>query len=458
MRRLTRLVVVTAAVFAGATLAWAANDPGFDRQWNMRTVGAETAWTTGTGTDITVAVVDSGIHLSHEDLSGRIVAGWNFVEDNATAQDDHGHGTHVAGIVGATANNGKGVVGVAPGVRLMPVRVLRADGSGSATGSGADVEAGIRWAADHGAQVINLSLGSDLQGLPLMGPSFVSAIEYAWNKGAISVVAAGNSALKSSGFNQNTNAIVVTATDEEDQKASYASPVGGFFNGTPKWGMAAPGGAGTSPPNEDDILSTYGTTSGPADEYAWMAGTSMAAPLVSGAVAILRSLGLSRDQAVARVTQTAKDLGNPGKDSTFGWGRLDVAKAVEGLARAGGTATTTTGAGTATTTTASTGRKAGGSTGATSPPTTPRAAPGPSSAAGAANGSASAPPAMEGSSDPATPEDDRVSVVELGPAEQADGPDPDDGADTSVWPAGLLALAALGAVTTAAVRGRRLRV
>ena len=310
--------------------ASAANDPGFNRQWGMQMIGVESAWTTSraSGQGITIAVVDTGVFMQHEDLAGKIqvIPGENFVDPSKPAADDHGHGTHVAGIAAAYANNRLGVVGVAPSARIMPVKVLDSSGRGSPDA----VDSGIRFAADHGAQVINLSLGGNLaSGQAVFGPSFSAAIEYAWSKGAICVVAAGNDFVTGSGFS-NEPALVVSAVDRNDQKPTYSSSVGAA-----QWGIAAPGGSdpNTDPTEADGVFSTYWDESSPTttNTYAYDAGTSMAAPHVAGAAAVLRSLGLSPQQTVDRLLATAKDIGAAGDDSTFGHGRLDLAKAVAGL-------------------------------------------------------------------------------------------------------------------------------
>jgi len=314
------LAGVLAIVLAGPAVA--ASDPLRGRQWGLSRVGAPQAWDAGRGKGITIAVVDSGVDLGHEDLRSRLVLGHDFVDGDGHPQDEEGHGTHVAGIAAAAAGNGRGIAGVAPLARIMPVRVLDGDGTGSAS----DVAAGIRWAVENGADVINLSLG-DL-GQPLFGPAFSDALDYAWANGAIPVVAAGNEFLLSSGYSTEP-AIVVGATDRNDGKPGYASSVG-----SARWGMAAPGGAGGVAPREDDILSAYWTPGG-RNGYAYLAGTSMAAPHVSGGAAILRSLGLSPQETVDRLLDTAHDIGPPGRDSTFGHGRLNVAAAVRGLSGAG---------------------------------------------------------------------------------------------------------------------------
>lgn len=134
------------------------NDPGYSSQWGLPRIGAAAAWdvTCGTST-VVVAVVDTGVDLSHPELSGRVdtLSDWDFVNGDAVAQDDHGHGTHVAGTVASTANNSLGVVGVGPDCRILPIKVLSSRGSGFTF----DIAEGIEWAADRGADVINLSLG-----------------------------------------------------------------------------------------------------------------------------------------------------------------------------------------------------------------------------------------------------------------------------------------------------------
>jgi subtilisin family serine protease len=341
---------------AGAVPA-APDDPGFSLQWGLADIGAPAAWAVADGSGITIAIVDSGIDLTHEDLAAKIVANVSCIGSagdstrcvEGQGQDDDGHGTHVAGIAAAITGNGRGVAGVAPGASLMAVRVLKhtcdLSGQCTASGSAADVAAGIRWAADHGAQVINLSLGASTQAV--LGPDFASAISYAWGKGAIPVVAAGNQFVLGSGF-KDQPAMVVSAVGPGDVKASYSNGVGAA-----KWGIAAPGGDGDDGGNcktghqPTTILSTYWNPAWGANVYACLAGTSMAAPHVSGAAAVLRSAGLSPQETVDRLLESAKDLGNP---SEFGAGRLDLTAAVQGLG--GPEPTTTSTAATSTSTTA----------------------------------------------------------------------------------------------------------
>ncbi|HVE45601.1 MAG TPA: S8 family serine peptidase [Acidimicrobiales bacterium] len=312
--------VATVSLVAAPAPAGAVTDPRLPEQWGLTTIGAPAAWSVGTGSGITIAVVDTGADFEHEDLRPKLLAGRNFVDPAASAQDDQGHGSHVAGIAAAATGNGVGVAGTAPGARILPVKVLDSGGSGSVD----DISEGIRWAAANGAHVINLSLGPNAVLATLLGSGLEGAVNEAWSKGSVVVIAAGNDFLFSSSYST-VNAVVVTATTREDRQAGYASGVG-----SAKWGISAPGGAGGSRP-ADDILSSHWEAGSPND-YEFLAGTSMATPYVAGAAAVLRGLGLSPQQTVERLLSTAKDLGPPGRDSSYGAGRLDLAAAVGGHA------------------------------------------------------------------------------------------------------------------------------
>ncbi len=321
LRVISAVCVSVAALGTPAPPAGATGDPSYGKQWGLALVGAQTAWSVGTGSGITIAVVDTGVDVGHEDLRAKVLAGKNFVNESGSAQDDHGHGTHVAGTAAASTGNGVGVAGVAPGASILPVKVLRPDASGDASGSPDDISAGIKWAADRGAHVINLSLGPNAVIGALFGNGLAGDVNYAWDRGSIVVIAAGNDFLFPASAGD-VPAIVVTATTRHDSLAGYASTVGK----SARWGMSAPGGAGGF--NEaDDILSTYWKPRS-ANSYEFLAGTSMATPHVAGAAAVLRGLGLTPQQTVDRLLATAKDLGSPGRDDTFGSGRLDLACAV----------------------------------------------------------------------------------------------------------------------------------
>ncbi|MDP9442199.1 MAG: S8 family serine peptidase, partial [Actinomycetota bacterium] len=250
--------------------AGALNDPEYNRQWGLQVIGAKVAWDAGIlGQGVDIAVVDTGVHLGHQDLAPNIGAGRDFVSDDDRAQDDQSHGTHVAGIAAGAIDNG-GTVGVAPKARIMPVKVLGSDGSGS----GDDVAAGIRWAADNGAEVINLSLGEDTQAV--FGPSTEEAVRYAWSKGSICVFAAGNDFILSSGF-RDEPALVVSSTSRGDRISYFSNGVG-----SARWGMSAPGGpSGLFQGETESIFSTTWASDARHDTYGYKAGTSMAAPHVA---------------------------------------------------------------------------------------------------------------------------------------------------------------------------------
>ena len=342
--------------------ATAADDPVYSQglQWGLDRIGAPAAWATATGVGTTIAVVDSGIDLGHEDLQSQIVGQTSCIGADGdprscrgSAQDDNGHGTHVSGIAAAATGNGIGIAGVAPGARLLAVRALANDCSGSGctpSGTAGDVSAGIRWAVSRGADVVNLSLGGGaLQAVG--GCGFCKAIEEAWKAGTIVVVAAGNDAMLPSGFDDEP-AVVVTATTRDDQLAYYSSSSSGLLRKA-RWPVAAPGGEAETDPRDcgtggtpKGVLSTYW----PGD-YACLAGTSMAAPHVSGALAVLRGMGYAPQAAIDRLLGTATDLGAPGRDDSFGFGRIDLAKAVVGGPVSTTSSSTTAPSSTSTTTT-----------------------------------------------------------------------------------------------------------
>lgn len=278
------------------------NDPELGRQWGLRVIDAATGWDLETGaSDVVIAVVDTGVDFRHPDLSDKLVAGWDFVNGDDTPQDDNGHGTHVAGIAAASTNNGVGVAGMAWGARIMPIKVLDASGSGTY----ADVAAGIVYAADHGAQVINLSLGGIAPSMALE-----EAVNYAHDRGAVVVAAAGNRG--SAGViypARYPNAIAVAAVDPGLNPASFSSY-------GPEVDIAAPG------------VGIHSTLLGGG--YGEMSGTSMAVPYVAGAAALLESLDRSGlpEQVRTALENAASDLGGQGRDDVFGGGLLRVGAAI----------------------------------------------------------------------------------------------------------------------------------
>ncbi len=328
--RVRRSTVTIALALMWALLPIAAmgsNDSGFSQQWALEKIGAPAAWGSSTGTGVRIGIVDSGVDLSHEDLAGKVAAhtscvgaGGNASRCSGSGQDAHGHGTHVAGIAAAFKDNGKGIAGVAPDASLVVAKVLDGNGAGSLD----DVTAGIKWAVDNGAKVVNLSLGDPLFFVTsLFGSGLEEGVEYAWANGAVPVLASGNTNLLGLGSSDygSLNAIVVGATGPDDQVTDYSSPLGNA-----KWSIVAPGGA-NSGTKADDIYSTF-WVSGKQNQYKHLAGTSMAAPHVAGAVALLLAQGHSPQEAVDRILGTANAGVSCGADSRNCQGRLDVARAV----------------------------------------------------------------------------------------------------------------------------------
>ena len=324
-------LAVSALTLVPTTAARASNDPSFDTQWGLTKIGAESAWARTTGAKVRIGIVDTGIDLKHEDLSGKVVASISCVGSagdpakcQGDAQDDQGHGTHVSGIAAAVKDNGKGIAGVAPDAELVVAKVLGAQG----TGQGSDVTAGIKWVVDNGAKIVNLSLGDPAQIVTsLISPSDMApGIEYAWSKGAIPVLAAGNANTGGLGLEGasygDMNAVVVGATGPEDKPAHYSTSTGGA-----KWAVAAPGGAGEpTGQKETDIYSTF-WKSGEQNAYTYLAGTSMAAPFVSGALALLLAQGYDQQGAVNRLLETAdQGVGCEANSSTCR-GRINVDRA-----------------------------------------------------------------------------------------------------------------------------------
>jgi subtilisin family serine protease len=335
------IVATVVAVAAPPPFARAAGDPERGRQWALTTIGAPAAWTMSTGAGVRIGIVDSGVDLAHEDLAGTVVAAANCIgaADDPTrcrvgagaAQDDYGHGTHVAGIAAAVTNNGVGISGVAPDAKLVVAKALSAHGSGDVT----DVNAGIKWVVDHGARVVNLSLGQDTVLTSILGSSLDEGVEYAWSHGAVPVLAAGNSNLLGLGSAQygDLDAVVVGATGRDDAVAVYSSPVGDA-----KWGLVAPGGDGVAGKPENDIYSTW-WEAGKTNQYKAEAGTSMAAPHVTGTLALLLARGLTPRAAIDTLLATADRRVKCGASCR---GRLDAAAALRSLPAATTTTATTT--------------------------------------------------------------------------------------------------------------------
>ena len=332
------------------------NDTYYSYQWDYRQMNLPAAWDTTTGAgsngqDVIVAVVDTGVLLNHPDLIGKTIAGYDMISDAQMAGDGDGrdadpndpgdkttgssssfHGTHVAGTIAASSNNGSGVSGVAWNAKIMPVRVL-----GKGGGSSYDVMQGVLWAAGldnvsgtkpaRRADVINLSLGGGGY-----SASEQSAYTQAVNAGVIVVAAAGNSNSSTPGYPASyTGVVSVSAVDYAKNRAPYSN-----YGATVD--VAAPGGDMNvdldNDGNKDGVLSTCGNDSTGSIQYTycWYQGTSMASPHVAGVVALMKAVNpnLTPSQFDALLASGAltQDIGATGRDDNYGYGLIDAAKAV----------------------------------------------------------------------------------------------------------------------------------
>lgn len=287
------------------------NDPQFLlRQWDKWVMYADLAWDVVTGGPIKVAVVDNGVEYTHPDLEANFrfdELGFDLINNDPDPQPDNPrienafHGTHVAGIIAGVSNNMQGIAGWAQ-IQLLAVRVLNDSGNGALS----DVARGIRWAVDHGARVINLSLGGDAPSSAL-----IEACQYAASNNVLLVAASGNDGRPAITYPARLNeCVAVGATNENSGLAS-------FSNYGPEQELVAPG------------TSIYSTTLGGV--YAEASGTSMATPQVSGVAALLFALNpaLSATDVRAILIVGAIDMGTPGRDQQFGYGLVNAWRSVQ---------------------------------------------------------------------------------------------------------------------------------
>ena len=275
------------------------DDPKFGSQWHHSKMGSSTAWDTASGSGVIVAILDTGVDGSHNDLQVNLLPGWNSVSQNSDWSDIQGHGTMTAGTVGAVANNATGVAGNAWSVSILPVRITNSS-DGYAYFS--DIARGLTWAADNGADVANVSYS-------VTGSSSVkNAANYLKGKGGVTVASAGNGGVEIV-LSDATDIITVSATDSSDNLTSWSS-----------WGsyvdVSAPGvGIWTTKRGN-----TYGAPS----------GTSFSSPLTAGVAALIMSANpsLSPDEVEQILESSSLDRGTAGWDNKYGHGRVDAAGAV----------------------------------------------------------------------------------------------------------------------------------
>lgn len=279
-------------------------------QWNLPNIHTNRGWMTSKGaTDVIVAVVDTGVDTYHRDLQGKLLKGYNVFDKNQPPKDEVGHGTHVAGIIGANVNNGEGIAGMTWYNPILPVKALDNNGSGTSY----SVAEGIIWATDNGAKVINLSLGNYVDGAFLH-----DAVKYAFDRDVVLIAATGNDNTRRPGYPAAyPEVFAVSATDANQKRASFSN-YGNYVD------VVAPG---------TSIASTY-----PNNQYAALSGTSMACPHVSALAALIRSVNpsLKNTEVYDIMRQSVVDLGTPGKDMYYGYGEIDVAQALA-LAEQGST-------------------------------------------------------------------------------------------------------------------------
>jgi serine protease len=286
------------------------NDQFYSKQWNMHKIGVEDAWTFTKGSGVTVAVIDTGITKVRDLYETKFVKGYDFVNDRQEATDDNGHGTHVAGTVAQATNNAYGVAGVAYEAGLMPLKVLNADGAGTV----ADIAAAIKFAADNGADVINMSLGGGGESKLMQ-----EAIDYAHNKGVIIVAAAGNENTDGVSYPARyPHVIGVSAFGPDGEKADYSN----FGAGVD---ISAPGGSG----NDTGAILQETINENGEGVFLGLQGTSMASPHVAGTAALIRAMGVKDPDEVLNVLkQSARVIQDDGLNY-YGAGQLNAAAAVK---------------------------------------------------------------------------------------------------------------------------------
>jgi subtilisin family serine protease len=292
------------------------NDPKTGPQYSLDRMRVRDAWGFTTGApDGVVAVLDTGVEFGHQDLAGRVLPGHDFVNNDSNAADDNGHGTWVAGIIAANANDAIGIAGISWRDRILPVKIMNANG----TGDTSDLTSGIVWAADHGATIINMSVG----GFPYS--QYVhDAIRYAWSRDVVLVGAAGNNATDGQFFPASYPEVISVSATQTDDEFTFWSNYG------PDVDVSAPGASVLTTncqackPIEQDISGDH--------RYTYISGTSFAAPNVAGVVALIRARNpaMPNSWVVDRLKTTVDDLGYAGWDRRYGHGRVNALRAVGG--------------------------------------------------------------------------------------------------------------------------------
>ncbi|WP_433830186.1 S8 family serine peptidase [Actinoplanes sp. CA-015351] len=294
------------------------NDPLYSEQIELPQITVPDAWSTTTGSGLTVAVVDTGV-TSFNDITGRVLPGYDFVNRDTNAADDNGHGTAVASLIAAQGNNGKGIAGVCWSCKILPIKVLDSAGSGYQS----TVASGIIYAADKGAKIINASLGGTANVAALR-----DAVAYAQRKGSLVIASAGNDAVGTLHYPAAYPGVIgVGGTDTDSDWYLYVDIINGYYFGSnygPSWvDVAAPWC--TTAANLDGF-----NTASTADDYAEFCGTSASSPLVAGVVALLKSKApkAGNTALVNALTRTARPTEITGFSQ---YGEIRAARAVTSI-------------------------------------------------------------------------------------------------------------------------------
>ena len=301
------------------------NDPLYARQWHMRQIGMPEAWQLADGGGVIVAVIDTGVAYETqgkfhqvEDLAGiEFVKPYDFVSNKPQAWDDHAHGTHVAGTIAQVTNNGKGVAGIARNVKIMPLKVLGANGSGSVGG----IADAIRYAADNGAKVINMSLGG-----PFPSRVLKNAVAYAHKKGVVVICAAGNESRGSVGYPAAYPGAIAVSATQEDEATSFYSNYGKDID------IAGPGGNTRGATGEQGgvLQNTIAVGNPGKSGYFAFMGTSMASPHVAGVAALIVGEGVTNPDMVEKILKDSarKPVNQKYTTDRYGAGIVDAPAAV----------------------------------------------------------------------------------------------------------------------------------